>query len=1250
MKISADRLTGNILNQLSGDGVEVITMSDSVLFTANSLTIQYSPWKMIIGKFAIDEIHLDKPVIYYSEGLELLARQLTTGRQEREPNPVATAQRQFTIETFRINEGQFVYGTGKEQFSVSKITGEMRIDQTVDTLSLTGDFTSLEAIRPQQRLRSIEFLVHQYPDSVVLNHMEFMYDSASVLLSGTIDLKPSPLVSLQYQTKNFSFASFLPQFGITYFKQDFWDIEGSMQTDLQEYAFETTFTGQFDANTTASGDLDFTITDQNITMDQSYIHVNNGSMSIQGRYALNSGGNANVQLTNINLEAIQQSLPETNITGRIQVNESSGNLSSPVLNGEIQLDRSAFSNVNIAAITGEVTFQRDTLSVVDSLQAKFAAADWVVQGWVTRGGGLAVKGSMETERFDYFTTALDLPMIYGESKSRFSLNGTIENTAIDTRVKFQNFGLREFHFDTVAAYLSVENLQQLRDGELFVEARNGEAWGKEVATGSISAISRNDSFIVRNFQLDAQEDHLIISGGVSRNLKGHISELELQYQNAFIHNRTSIPFQITEKGVRVAQGVVGINNGLVNFTGKVKDADNYQTQIEVTNIELGPLNSLLEDPLPFNGVLNGSFTYESADTNKIASGNLELTNVIFRDLHYSKLAAELRYADKQLSISSVELHNPEGGTAKISSTLPVDLEGLLEQDSLVIDEQSAIIAEIELSKIFLEDYAQFIHIPQQMAGEVTGSMSVSGSMANPVASYDLTVLHPRFDKIEGYQVSTQGTYKNQRLIFKNINLLETKENGRYTGSGYLPISANFANAALYLRREDQMNLRFHAETPRLQFINKYIGDVDAVTGDFVLDLRVSGTPDNPRRDGQITIENAQIEVSSLENEVQKVNGRGVLRNNQMEIEDFTAHMHDTQDREIIEGAFNRFQHWITGLFNRDTPELKPNVNLTGTLNFENFFSPGLNLQMDGENVYIRSLLGEIEGVVDANLTITGRDSLIIVGDLEPEEVVLRMDFAKSSTPKEAQSTRKGGRYVEYNMHTTFPGNFYIRNDQVNAEFEGDIWIVRHGSEPVNFSGSLNVIRGKYYYYNDTFTIQEGQIFFDPVEFNPRLNIVATTEIEDQVEVVITLSGELDNPKISLETPNVATKYSESEILSILTFNTQIEQEGLSTPEIQSIFTTYLERQFESYGSQLIGLETFDVEAEGQSLQQLENVTITVGRQVAPNLYFTYGRGFFAENPTNKLGLEYQLNRYMSFVGEIDEEGLYHFKYRLKYNY
>jgi hypothetical protein len=256
LNISATRLSGNMLNNLTGEDVTVTTQQDSVLFTANSLTIQYSPWKILIGEFAIDEIHIDRPTIFYTEGVQVLIEQMQTPSSEIIATP-KVGREQFIIERISIEEGQFIYHTSNNELDVNKVTGELRVEQGSEALEITGDFSSLQAVTPQQQIKSIEFLVHQYSDSLVFNRVRFMYDSASVALSGVVNYEQDPRLQADYQLSQISVGTILNRVGIWFPHEDEWDISGTLNTDFQTYEVDTRFEGSLNALTTGSGEIRF---------------------------------------------------------------------------------------------------------------------------------------------------------------------------------------------------------------------------------------------------------------------------------------------------------------------------------------------------------------------------------------------------------------------------------------------------------------------------------------------------------------------------------------------------------------------------------------------------------------------------------------------------------------------------------------------------------------------------------------------------------------------------------------------------------------------------------------------------------------------------------------------------------------------------------------------------------------------------------------------------------------------------------
>lgn len=1257
LRISASSLSGNILGRLNGEDVIVHTTQDSVLFTAEGLNLQYSLWRMVLGEFALDEISITRPVVYYSEGLQLLLREMEPDTQQTRIGP--EPQRQpFTIDRLSIQEGQFIYRSPRQRVTMRDITGDMRIRQSGDALTIAGDFSSLQSTAPQQRLQEVRFQIRQYADSVVLEQAEITSDPASLLMSGTYYHHEKTRLDLQYKFNDVSFGQYLPKYGVRISTNDHWNVTGQLSTDFDTLRSSASFSGQYSEQVACEGDVSLVGTESGIQTLQGDIGINGGTVRFTGEYDMGEGGSLSLRFQDLDIGPFTTAISETHLAGRLGLQERSGTLDSLNLYADLALDASQFSEYEVREIVGEVVYRDRTVQIIDTLTVDLAHTKADLTGTYMLTDDIDGSVTFVTSQFQELADALELPPVSGSARGEFQIGNTWETPSLTGRIRMENFAYRETRFDSLIGYVDLGDFNHLRDGELFVNVSRGWILGEEVEYGALAMEAVGDSILLNNFEISRDENHIYLTGEMSRGGKGAVRSLEIQYRDSFISNRTPLRFHLGQGSIELAEGFINVNDGSMSLAGEFTytDPQSMDARFDFTDVNLSSFKRLFPRAAEFAGNLNGALRIRREESDQAIQANMEATGFSWKDLQYNRVQIIGDYYQNLLTLNKGYFEHPDGGSLTLSGRLPISFAETL-QNGTGLDSTSEIQAMLTFDQFNLDTYSQYIPLKESIAGMVSGLVEMEGTAGVPETQADLVVHQPGFDKISGDSLTVQARHTGETLEFTSLHLAE-KSGGIYRGHGTLPLILDFTDPSVRVPQSATMDLRFTASTNRLQFLERYMNDVDAVTGEFDLELSITGTPDNPVRNGWALIRDARLEIATLENEITGLNGETILQNNTMEVRSLTGHMPSAGEREIIEGAFNRVRSWANSLLKTtDVEKQVPNISLSGTLNFEKFFTPGLNLNLEGEDAYIRTLLGEVEGITDADLSISGRDSVRITGTLSPEEVVLRMDFAKEGAPRDIATGPQRGRYMEYDIHTVFPGNVYIKNAQVNAEFEGDIWILRHGREPMNLSGTLSVLRGKFYYYNDTFTIQEGQIYFDPVEFNPQLNIVAETEIEEtETPITITLSGELDNPTISLRTSpgyQGQTQYSESELLSLITYGSEnfAEAREKVPDQLQSIFTTYLERQLENYGSELIGLETFDV--EGISLQNPEDVTVRLGRRVAPNLYFTYQREFFNTTTTtsvNRFGLEYQLNRYMSFIGEMDEDGLYHLNYRLKYNY
>ena len=207
----------------------------------------------------------------------------------------------------------------------------------------------------------------------------------------------------------------------------------------------------------------------------------------------------------------------------------------------------------------------------------------------------------------------------------------------------------------------------------------------------------------------------------------------------------------------------------------------------------------------------------------------------------------------------------------------------------------------------------------------------------------------------------------------------------------------------------------------------------------------------------------------------------------------------------------------------------------------------------------------------------------------------------------------------------------------------------------NYSGEIELMEGEIYYYlGDVFKNLRGTMIMDGQGFNPFLDLTASTRIGD-AEIMLGVFGPFDNPEWTFDSDK---GYTESDILQLLTFNTRVAEEGFTTEglgsQAQTILGAYLERQLERNFVRATGLQSSgileDVEISGTSelIKPGQGEEFSISAKVNRNFSLSYQRSFSLEAAyKNKVGVEYKLNPNFSVIGNVDEKGQVHMKFRVR---
>lgn len=632
------------------------------------------------------------------------------------------------------------------------------------------------------------------------------------------------------------------------------------------------------------------------------------------------------------------------------------------------------------------------------------------------------------------------------------------------------------------------------------------------------------------------------------------------------------------------------------------------------------------------------------------TGQLSLIDGTYLRMPFDSLEVNLEIAHQRVNIENLEIYHETGkltanGTL-LHEALPSHILGLGRLDSLDLIGS--------LKSYELHNFQPVLPWTMDSYGVMTGNFTLGGAANDPIYRFDLVAIHPQFDLVKGDQISGRLIYEDQRLNFLNLAL--STPTGSYTGGGYIPVDLDLP-LALRPAPDEAVSMSFSGTTTHLDFLTPYFGAVDSLVGDFNLQLELSGTHSHYIRDGNISVRNGRIELYDMENPIVDVNGRAEIVDNIFYIRGLTARTAHESNSGILDKAQEIILGWIPG---RNSDVSAPShLEVTGTMDMTSFFEPVLDIQLKGENLYFESPLNDIVAVGSADFTATGRDTITLAGEFVPNPgaLVLSMDYA--STPDYTVSEQDDGTLMMYNIHIPLHTGAIIRNNEIDAEIEGDITLTAVGSESFRYAGEVEVVSGSFIYNGYNFNLDEARITLDPSEFNPQFYIRATTEAQlvptggveaEPVDVTLVLTGYLNEPVLTFEAPE-ALSYTNSDFLQLFALgNAQPDNAAMLSSAGWSLGSVIL-REIEEETRRMVGLDRFQIHAgSALNLSDPGAIQIHMGKRITPRLFV----GIQAD-PT--LGwsranymIAYRLAKNMSLEGSLDNKGLFEINYRLKYRY
>lgn len=426
-------------------------------------------------------------------------------------------------------------------------------------------------------------------------------------------------------------------------------------------------------------------------------------------------------------------------------------------------------------------------------------------------------------------------------------------------------------------------------------------------------------------------------------------------------------------------------------------------------------------------------------------------------------------------------------------------------------------------------------------------------------------------------------------------------------------------------------LQLHAANVDLQRLKAFIPTVAPSAGTLDLDLRLTGTLQQPQVHGALLVNDGVLQLTTT----------GVR------YKDIQVHLLCTGNR--IE--FVQF-HAQSG---------KGTLDLTGGAESAGLTLRRLNFDLQMEQFTLMHTPA-LEAVVSAGVELRGSlDEMLAMGTVtvsparvqlsdklvggadtvQPWQLTVEGVYGsgpqKSTTTAEASGAHRKPSlsFLRANLQLDLPRNVWVRGPGTAIELSGTLTITKELGESFVLSGTVETVRGFASFYSGKFVLERGRVTFTgSPEINPALDVIVTRAVSDYV-VSINVSGRAKSPQLTLSsTPDLP----QADIVTLLVVGktsdrlTDSERTGLSS-RAQQIVGNVAASELEQLLAKPLGLDTLDI----QTGDKLGNGKVSVGRYITQDIFLSYERQH-GDEKGNKIGVEYSINRHLKVRGSSSDTG------------
>ena len=1222
VEVISGELSGNLLRNIIGENFEIIHPIYGDIYI-DKILINYDYFGSLFGVNSFDEIYIDSLVFDSKKYIE------DNQNTEFESFPIQ-------INKFSIN-GQLPLWFQNEMIifkgtAEGQVAWENELNLKIDRLSLenSGEYAF------SFQMDNLELFKND--DSLSINNFSGKFGNAPIngeLLYFQKDSKIKGSLNID------EFAIPKELFSKTPLKGKFEKISGNVDFESISGVLNGNLSISNQLGLKMAGDINIVKDNGNIFLKNLNLYGEDSNLKVNGVWEGNERLSGYFYLDSLDLSRWLIEQNPTLLSG-MAILEGSIDNNQALENIELTLEVAEYGVLNNqeSSFHGTVLYSDSIVSTVDPVMLIIGESILSIDGEINlKSKELNFNSDLENADIKIINNFWMDEFTDGIATGKLIIRGSIDNPDVVADLNCKNIKYKDFSMESINFHSEMESDSNFPSGFVNLKIDKGIWRNEKFDSGTLDISFSKNRMVVENCHFKSGDDYLLLSGSWLSKNKYRIDRIQSAYKDNYLVNAKPIFISYQDTAVSVEPFEIHINDGILD--GVLLFGAISEGRLKMANFDARVITQFIDSKyLDLSGIVFGELSFQNLDNNLSYDVDIALKKGNYLGKHYDQMNLSFLLNSNKLIIDDFSF------TADTS--LGFELSGILP-----FKKSNKPNAEVSLNTTFKDLPLEMVHrlIPNffNLEGDATGLLSIGGNLGKTKFNYEASIDHAVFDKIYLGSLKSKGSYNGS---FLSVEYAESNDNlDKIFSSGDVPFDLNL-NSDKFGQFFENKNINYtaSAKLTSMSFLSTYISELDSISGTINIDLSLLGPSSAIIRNGEITLSNSSVYTMLINNPIISVNGKGVLENNILNIENLKGSSLNTRD--------NNFG------------KIRDNISVSGSIDFSKFFEPDYDLIVNSINnkyIYLDAIPIDITGIIDSmNVKVLGRDTVNITGLIEVDEAVLFHEFISEDIGETLISS--DGVVMSYSLNVPIKDEGKFQNSQVDAIMTGEISIAKTGNEYWNIGGEVYIEDGSILSFKDNFTGLNGYVIFDNNGINPDMDLMASTTIADE-EIRLKIKGDLNNADLVLES---SSGFSESDIIELLTFGSRFEDQALSsngfgvqaTSMLGSLLETQLEKNLEEMSAlKLLKPDEIDVSGtasfiSGQNLSasernDLEDFKISAKKKFGSKTYanLSYKKSFSLTNPDQlQIGVEYKLNRNLSLVGNMDDKGNLHLKYRYRYAY